>query len=286
MTGGAGFIGYWTVRALLESGHEVRVVDNLSRASFHDKLGEMGVDLSRVDVRDLSGLRSALEECDAVLHLAALISVNESAEKPLLYHDVNATGTLNLLKASLDAGIRRVVYSSSAAVYGEPERVPIDEDHPTRPISIYGASKLSGELYCRAFHETYGLSVVVLRYFNVYGPGQSPEYAGVIAKFAERLSRGMPLVIYGDGKQTRDFIHVRDVARANLLALTSDVEFGVYNVGSGRATSVLELAEIMQKLVGLNLEPKFESPQPGDVRHSVADVSRARRELGFCPTLR
>ncbi len=283
VTGGAGFIGYWTVKALLESGHEVSVVDNLSRARFYDRLVKMGVDVSQVDVRDLDGLRGALEGCDAVLHLAALISVDESAEKPLLYHDVNATGTLNLLKASLDVGVKKVVYSSSAAVYGEPEKVPIDEDHPTRPISVYGASKLSGELYCRAFHKTHGLSVVILRYFNVYGPGQTPEYAGVIVRFMKRLAEGLPPEIYGDGKQTRDFVHVSDVARANVLALESGIDLGVYNVGTGKAVSILELAELMMDIAGVKTEPVFGPPKLGDIRYSVADIGRAMRDLGYEP---
>jgi len=285
VTGGAGFIGYWTVREFLRFGHEVRVVDNLSRASFSKQLVEMGVELRRVDVRDLPSLKDALKGCDAVIHLAALISVEESAEKPELYHEVNATGTLNVLKASLEAGVEKLIYASSAAVYGEPEQIPVSEDHYTRPNSVYGATKLSGELYCRAFHKTYGISAVILRYFNVYGPGQSHEYAGVISSFLRRVSRGLPPVIYGDGTQTRDFIHVRDVARLNRLALNLDVGFGVYNVGSGRGMSILELAKLVLRMAGISEEPVFGPPRPGDIRHSVADISRVRRDLGFSPTI-
>ncbi len=285
VTGGAGFIGYWTVRELLRAGHEARVVDNLSRATFKDELEGMGVPIHRVDVRDLEALVHALSDADAVVHLAALISVEESAERPVDYHETNVTGTLNVLLASVRSGVRRVIYSSSAAVYGPPVRLPVDEDHPTRPISVYGATKLAGEAYCRAFHEDSGLQTVILRYFNVYGPGQSPEYAGVIVKFSERLSKGLPPVVNGDGLQFRDFVHVLDVARANLLALESGMGFGVYNVGTGTPTRILDLARLMMRLWGVEGEPEFAPPRPGDIRESVADVSRIRRELGFEPSI-
>jgi len=285
VTGGAGFIGYHTVRALLEEGHSVVVVDDMSKAPMLGRLIELGVKPLRVDLRRLEDLAEAAKGCEAIIHLAARIDVSESARMPRLYHEVNVTGTLNVLLAAARVGASRVVYASSAAVYGNPERLPISEDHPTRPISVYGATKLSGEFYCRAFHEVHGLSALVLRYFNVYGPGESDEHAGVISKFASRLFEGKPPIIYGDGKQTRDFIHVRDVAEANLRALTADVEFGIYNVASGREVSVLELAALMSELAGVDVEPLFEPPRPGDIRRSVADVSRARRELGFESTV-
>ncbi len=285
VTGGAGFIGYWTVRELLGAGHEVSVVDNLSRATFKDELEGMGVPLQPVDVRDLEALTKVFSGADAVVHLAALISVEESAEKPVDYHEVNVRGTLNVLLAGVRTGVRRVIYPSSAAVYGHPVRLPVDEDHPTRPISVYGATKLAGEAYCRAFHETFGIQAVILRYFNVYGPGQSPEYAGVIVRFSERLARGLPPVVNGDGLQSRDFVHVFDVARANLLALESEVGFGVYNVGTGTPTRILDLARLMMRLWGVEGEPEFAPPRPGDIRESVADVGRIRRELGFEPVI-
>ncbi len=278
VTGGLGFIGRHTVELLSSGGHSVRVLDDLSRAAPGG--APEGARVVRVDVRDLDGVREALEGVDAVIHLAALTDVRESAERPLLYHEVNSTGTLNVLRASVEAGVSRVVYASSAAVYGEPETLPIREDHPTRPTSIYGATKLSGEAYCRAAHGTYGLSVVVLRYFNVYGPGQNVHYAGVIAKFAERISKGLPLVIYGDGRQTRDFIHVRDVARANLVALEAPVDFGVFNVATGREVSVLELSRVMQEAAGVEVGVEFGPPIPGDIRRSVGDPSKIE-ELGF-----
>ena len=285
ITGGAGFIGYHTARLLLAHGHTVVVLDDMSKAPMLDRLRSLGLEPVRVDVRVLEELKEAFRGADAVLHLAALINVEESARVPELYHEVNATGTLNVLKASVDAGVPKVVYASSAAVYGNPEKLPISEDHPTNPVSVYGATKLAGELYCRAFHEVFGLSVLILRYFNVYGPGQSEEYAGVITRFSERLSRGEPPIIYGDGNQTRDFVHVRDVAAANELALEANVKFGVYNIASGREVSILELAELMSRIAGVNVQPVFAPPRPGDVRRSVADVSRAREELGFEPSV-
>lgn len=285
VTGGAGFIGYWTVRELLRAGHEVRVVDNLSRATFKDALKELEVPVLSVDVRDLSKLTDSLEDVDAVIHLASLISVEESARIPREYHEVNVTGTLNVLSAALKVGVAKVVFSSSAAVYGPPVRIPVDEDHPTRPISVYGATKLAAEAYCRAFHETYGLSVTVLRYFNVYGPGQSSEYAGVIVRFLERLRRGLQPIVYGDGEQYRDFVHVYDVARANLLALESGGGFAVYNVGTGRPTRIIELARLMARLAGTSPEVEFGPLRPGDIRESVADVTRIREELGFAPRI-
>ncbi len=283
VTGGAGFVGYWTVRELLKAGHEVEVVDNLSRATFEGELEGMGIPVHRVDVRDFEALARVLSGADAVVHLAALISVEESAERPIDYHETNVTGTLNVLLASVRSGVRRVIYSSSAAVYGPPVRLPIDEDHPKRPVSIYGATKLAGEAYCRAFHEVFGVQTVILRYFNVYGPGQSPEYAGVIASFLDRIRRGLPLVIHGDGTQYRDFVHVYDVARANLLALHAPKAHAAYNVGTGKPTRIVDLAEIMTRLAGVDLELEFDPPRAGDIRESVADIALIRQELGFEP---
>ena len=281
VTGGCGFIGYWTVKALLERGYDVRVVDSMARADMQIRAEKLGVEVLRVDVRDYDGLLKAFKDADAVIHLAALVSVEESTLKPMLYHEVNAMGTLNVLRASLKANVGRVVYASSAAVYGEPVSLPVKEDHPTNPLSIYGATKLAGEAYCKAFYNTYRLETIILRYFNVYGPGQTNEYAGVIQRFIERLKAGKPPIIHGDGKQTRDFIHVSDVARSNLKALECKAKHGTFNIASGEETSINRLASILSRIIRVNVKPIYTEPRPGDIRRSVADISKARRVLGF-----
>jgi len=285
VTGGCGFIGYWTVRMLLEEGFQVRVVDNLVRAGMLEEARELGVEILRVDVRSYKSLLEAFRGAESVIHLAALISVEESASKPMLYNEVNTVGTLNVLKASLEAGVGRVVYASSAAVYGEPRSLPVREDHPTKPLSVYGASKLAGESYCTAFHSTYGVETLVLRYFNVYGPGQNVEYAGVIQKFIDRVSVGKPPIIFGDGSQTRDFIHVLDVARANVNAVRSKVKHGIFNIASGREISIRELADLISKISGRKVEPSYTEPRPGDIKRSWADISKAAEVLGFKPEI-
>ncbi len=283
VTGGCGFIGYWTIRMLLEEGYRVKVVDNLSRAGMLGETRKLGVEILRVDVRNYNGLVEAFKGASKVIHLAALISVEESKSKPLLYHEVNALGTLNVLRASVEAGVSRVLYASTAAVYGEPESLPIRENHPTKPLSVYGASKLAGEAYCNAFHHAYGVETVVLRYFNVYGPGQSPEYAGVIQRFIRRVKEEKPPIIFGDGSQTRDFIHVTDVARANLRALESSVKHGTFNIATGREISIKKLAILISEISGVNAEPEYRKPRPCDVKRSYADISTAKKILGFKP---
>lgn len=270
---------------LLEEGFQVRVVDNLVRAGMLEEARELGVEILRVDVRSYKSLLKAFKGAESVIHLAALISVEESASKPMLYNEVNTVGTLNVLKASLEAGVERVVYASSAAVYGEPKSLPVREDHPTKPLSVYGASKLAGESYCTAFHSTYGVETLVLRYFNVYGPGQNVEYAGVIQKFIDRVSVGKPPIIFGDGSQTRDFIHVLDVARANVNAVRSKVKHGIFNIASGREISIRELADLISEISGRKVEPSYTEPRPGDIKRSWADISKAAEVLGFKPEI-
>lgn len=282
VTGAAGFIGFHVCAGLLSRGYEVVGVDNLSRGdpSRAGKLESMGCEFVVCDVRERERVLEALRGADAVVHCAALVSTEESFEKPLEYESVNVGGTVSVLEAASGAGVRRFVYLSSAAVYGDPEYLPIDEDHPTRPKSPYGASKLAGEVFTLSYARSHGLSTAILRLFNVYGPGQSPEYAGVISRFAERLRRGLPPVIYGDGEQTRDFVHVVDVVRAVEAALALELDNAVVvNVGSGVPTTINRLAEIMIELAGLDLEPEHAPPRLGDIRHSYADISRARRVL-------
>ena len=285
VTGAAGFIGYHLCRELLSRGFEVWGLDDLSRGdpARIRELEVMGMGFAEIDVRDRGRVESLVRDVrpDGVAHLAALISVPESFEKPDLYLAVNAEGTRNLVSASNEAGVGKFVYASSAAVYGNPVRLPIDEEHPVNPISPYGRSKLLGEEY--VLKEFRG-AAFSLRLFNVYGRGQSSEYAGVITKFVENLVRGEPPVIFGDGEQTRDFVYVVDVVKAFIQALSSDLRGTyVFNIGTGKPISVKELAEMLIKLAGLEVEPIYADPRPGDIRHSYADISRAREILGWSP---
>ena len=276
VTGCAGFIGYFVARRLVERGYKVLCFDDLSRGSLRrvEELVGLGLVFERRDVRSVERV-----EADVVMHLAALVSVEESWERPELYHDVNAGGTLRMVLASVKSGVRRFIYASSAAVYGEPIYTPIDENHPTRPINPYGASKLAGEAYVHAYSSR--MEVVVLRLFNVYGPGQNPAYAGVITRFVERAVRGEPPIIYGDGAQTRDFVHVEDVARAFEWAITAPPD--TYNIGTGRPTRIRDLAEMVVKAFNLGKPPIYAPPRPGDIRHSTANIEKAATR-GWKPT--
>jgi len=289
VTGATGFIGSHLCLRLLDLGMEVHGLDDLSRGSLKRAkiLENSGMSLHKADVRDWATVHEVLHEVkpDAVIHLAALISVEESIRMPELYMEVNAEGTRNIVRAASNVGSGRLIYASSAAVYGNPIRLPITEDHPTSPLSPYGLSKLMGERYVTS--EFIGREKpVILRIFNVYGPGQNPEYAGVITKFMERLSQGDPPIIFGDGEQTRDFIHVDDVVEAFIRSLDTPLnETAVLNVGSGRPFKIIELARMMIRLYGLNVEPIHVPPRPGDVRGSYADISLAKRLLGWNPKI-
>ena len=285
VTGGAGFIGYWTVKALLESGYDVRVIDNLERAGMTENLLKLDVEFFNVDIRDYEAILKVFNGVKAVFHFAALIDAVESAEKPLLYHEVNTLGTLNVLKASVKNSVDKVIFSSSAAVYGEPKSIPVKETSPLAPLSFYGATKVAGETYCESFHRLYDLNVIIYRYFNVYGFGQSGEYAGVIKKFIDKIKEGSPLEIYGDGYQTRDFINIRDVVKANMEALNQNVKFDVFNIASGSSITINELAHLMLQISGKSLEIVHSKPRVGDVRRSGADISKAKSILGFKPSI-
>ncbi len=289
VTGALGFIGHHLSIALAERGYNVLGVDNLSRGLREriPLLESHGVGVEVADVRDEARMLELMKSFkpDAVVHLAALINVEESFEKPRLYEDVNAGGTITVTVAAVRAGAERLVYASSAAVYGNPRRLPIDEEHPLNPLSPYGVSKLAGEHYVRTlFNGPRGY--LVLRLFNVYGPGQNPEYAGVIARFAERLAKGLPPVIYGDGEQTRDFIHVEDVVEAFIRSLeVPDPLNTVINIGTGRPVTVNRLARIMIELSGVETTPTYAPPRRGDIRHSYADISKAKRLLKWSPRI-
>ncbi len=285
VTGGAGFIGSHLVRRLVERGYSVRVLDNFSTGSIENIRDLLGsVELVRGDVRDPETIRRGVEGVEAVVHLAALISVPESVEKPDLYFDVNVKGTYNISKAFRG---RVLVFASSSSVYGEPQHLPVSEGHPLNPKSPYAASKIAGEAFTLSFSHINGYRPVVLRIFNAYGPGQSRAYAGVVSEFVSRVSVGEPPVIYGDGEQTRDFIHVSDVVEAVISAVEREEARGVYNIGSGREVKIRELARIILEASGRgDLTPIHAPPREGDVRRSCADISRAVRDLGWKPKIR
>jgi len=283
VTGGTGFIGSHLVKALVKAGHQVRVLDNLSTGSIENLADVLNaIEFVRGDVRDYGTVESAVRGVDAVVHLAALIDVAESVEKPDLYFDVNIRGTYNVAKVLRN--IDTFVFTSSSAVYGEPIKVPIPEDHPLMPKSPYAASKVSGEAFVQAFANQYGFRPVILRLFNVYGPKQSRAYAGVIIEIIRRVSRGEPPIVFGDGEQTRDFVHVSDVVEAIMLSLRNEGVRGVFNIGSGEGITINYLANLILKLMGReDLRPIYATPRPGDIRHSIADITRARKGLGFKP---
>ncbi len=285
VTGGAGFIGSHLVRALISKGFKVRVVDDLSRGSLRSLDPFLdSIEFVRGDVRDGYLVSGLVRGVDVVVHLAALVDALESMGNPGLYNEVNVGGTLNVCMASRN--VKVLVYASSAAVYGEPLELPVREDHPLNPVNPYGASKVAGEAYVKAYSNVYGYKPVILRIFNVYGPGQTKSYAGVIEEFKRRIRRGQPLAIYGDGLQTRDFIHVFDVVEAIVKAIEVEEARGVYNIGSGRAITIRELAELMASIAGRrDLEIHYAEPRSGDIRRSQADISKAVRELRFKPRI-
>lgn len=293
VTGGAGFIGSHLAEALVNlAGVEaVVVVDDLSNGSLRNleacrRTGKLV--FVRGDVRDEALIRKVLGDysVDYVFHHAARVSVSNSVRDPLTTESVNVGGTLSVLKAAMDFDIKRLVLASSCVIYGEARSLPIREEEPPKPRSPYGVSKMASEAYWMLVHELYGLKTVALRYFNVYGPRQRPgEYGGVISSFISRALKGLPPIIYGDGEQTRDFVHVRDVVKANLLAASKPRAIGeVFNIASGREISINELARLVLRLAGLRaLRPKHGPPRPGDIRRSWADISKARKLLGYEP---
>jgi UDP-glucose 4-epimerase len=288
VTGGAGFIGSHMVDRLVNDGHDVRVIDDLSTGRLDNIQGHLGsgkVDFVKGDIRDASIVRKTLDDVDVVVHLAALTSVPFSVENPDLTFDVNVLGTLNLLRSSIEEQVDRFVFASSCAVCGDPEFLPVNEEAPTNPISPYAESKLLAERYCLGFNERQLLGSVVLRFFNVYGPRQGMnDYSGVITRFIEFSKQGLPLVIYGDGSQTRDFVNVKDVVEAVLASVKSSKAKGeVFNIGSGKPTSINELAKTVLELAGLDLEIRYEKSRAGDIKDSYADISKAKALLGFEP---
>jgi len=280
VTGGAGFIGSHIADALVEA-TDVIVFDDLSTGSLEDVPDE--AELIVGDVRDPETLAEAMAGVDVVFHEAALVSVETSVEDPERTQAINADATIGVLERARREDAR-VVVASSAAVYGQPERVPIPEDAPLRPTSPYGLAKMTADQYVRVYADLYELPAVALRYFNVYGPRQTGEYAGVISVFVDQALSGTPLTVHGDGSQTRDFVHVRDVVRANLLAATRGEPGAAYNVGTGDGVSIQELAERVRASAGADVPITHTEGRDGDVERSRADVGRLAR-LGYEPTV-
>lgn len=290
ITGGAGFIGSNLVEALAREGAAVRVFDDFSTGSRDNLRGIDGdVEIIEGDVRDIDALRVALRGVEYVAHQAALRSVPRSVDDPLSSDAVNVHGTLNVLVASRDAGtVRRVVYASSSSVYGDNPALPKIEDQTPLPVSPYAVSKLGGELYCRVFAKLYGLETVSLRYFNVFGPRQSPEsqYAAVIPLFMRAALRNEPVTIHGDGLQSRDFTHIDNVVQANLLSMRRpNVGGEAFNVAVGDRHSLLEIVDLLEGFVGRPIARNHTPPRAGDVRHTLASIEKATQLLGYAPAV-
>jgi len=289
ITGGAGFIGSNLAEELSkEKDNEVITVDDLSTGRIENiqTLGKFNQNIKFVkgSVTDLDLLRGIFKDVDYVFHQAAIPSVPRSVKDPIASNNANVNGTLNVLVAAKDCGVKKVIYASSSSVYGDTPKLPKREDMMPNPLSPYAVTKLMGEYYCEVFNEVYGLKTVSLRYFNVYGPRQDPysDYAAVIPRFIDRVLENKPPVIYGDGEQTRDFTFVKDVVKANVLAAKSDAN-GVYNIAYGNRISINELANVIMKLIGRNLTLIYDAPREGDVKHSLGDISKAKKNLGYEP---
>jgi UDP-glucose 4-epimerase len=286
ITGGAGFIGSHLADALAGS-HELVIIDDLANGKVENirTLVESGaVSFIRGSVTDPPLLRECMEGVDGVFHEAALVSVLRSVKDPVSTNEANVTGTLRVLVAARDAGVKAVVFASSSSVYGDSPVLPKREDMPPMPKSPYAISKLAGEHYMRVFSELYGIRTISLRYFNVFGPRQDPDspYAAVIPRFITRVLRGEPLVIHGDGGQTRDFTYVRDVVQGNQRAMESGAQ-GVFNLACGERNSVLDLARTIMAIAGREVPVHHEEPRPGDIRDSLADISAAKERLKYAP---
>jgi nucleoside-diphosphate-sugar epimerase len=287
VTGGAGFIGSNLVRALLERGDNVRVLDNFSTGNRRNLQG-LGVDVIEGELRSYERVHNAVRGADVVYHLGALGSVPRSVQDPLTSSAVNVEGTLNVLLAARDEGVRRVVYSSSSSVYGTRRDLPVTEQTPPDPISPYGVAKLAAERFCVSFSRVYTLETVVLRFFNVFGPRQSPvsQYAAVVPLFVTAIGRGEPVTIEGDGEQSRDFTYVANVVDASISAAEADGASGsIFNVSSGSPATVNQLADAIGRIVGKPVERQFAPPRTGDIRDSWADIGAAREVLGYEPRI-
>ena len=287
VTGGAGFIGSHLVEELIRRGQHVRVLDNFStgkRENLRDLMDQ--IELIEGDIRSYHIVREAVQGIDFVLHQGALPSVPRSINDPITTNEVNVGGTLNVLDASKDAGVKRVVYASSSSVYGPDPELPVREDMTPQPVSPYAVAKLTGEKYCHVFSRVYGLETVALRYFNIFGPRQDPntQYSAFIPKFVVGIMDGQPLTIDGDGEQAKDFTYVSNVVEANLLALEAEGVSGeVFNIGCGQSTSVNEVVGHIRQISNSQGEISYGPSRTGDVPRSMADISKAREKLGYKP---
>lgn len=286
ITGGAGFIGKHLARALLFHEYKVTIVDNLTTGTTLQNLPNGRITFYKEDIQNSETLTDIVkkEAIDTCIHLAGKTSVRDSIHNPMDTARVNIGGTLNVLEACTRNKVKTFVFASSAAVYGEPKLLPLSEDQVPEPLSPYGASKAAGELLALSYKNSEKINnAVALRFFNVYGQGQNPVYAGVITRFAERLAKGLPPIIYGDGKQTRDFISVKDVIRAITLAADSDIS-GTFNIGTGKPIEIIDLAKLMIDALQLDLNPIYDDALKGDIVHSYADMTKSLRELHFTST--
>jgi UDP-glucose 4-epimerase len=289
VTGGCGFIGSHIVKALVQRGDSVRVLDNLSTGKVKNLDGvKEEVEFIQGDICDATAVAQAVRQVDVVFHQAALASVPLSVNDPMATHQACVTGTVNVLDQARRANVRRVVYAASSSAYGNSPWAAKRESDPPSPLSPYAAAKLAGEGYCQAFYQSFGLETVCLRYFNVFGPGQDPKgaYAAVIPAFIMKMRSGQRPLIFGDGEQSRDFTYIANVVAGNLAAASATAAAGkVYNIASGKSYSLLELIAALNQVLGLALDPIFEPARVGDVKDSLADISKAQLELGYSPTV-
>jgi UDP-glucose 4-epimerase len=285
VTGGAGFIGKHVVSSLLETNHQVTIFDNFSNSNKENTINYFKDKISIIngDITDFTQIYNSLTDSECVIHLAAKTDVNESIQKPIEYNNVNVTGTVNLLQACVKKDIKKIISASSAAVYGNPLQIPLEEKMKPNPLSPYGASKLSTEAYLQSFANSYDLNCISLRFFNIYGIDQTIQYAGVITKFIESIKKNSSLKINGNGKQTRDFISVHDVVKSiqNSILKIEGKRGNIYNIGTGKQTSVNELADIFSTILNKKLKIEHIEQQKGDIRDSYANIDLAKKELDF-----
>ena len=278
VTGGAGFIGSNIVKQLLKQNHTPIVIDNLYRGKI-ERVSSPGIEFHKVDIRNFDQLKKILKNSDGIFHQAALTDVQESFTKQEEYNDVNVKGTENIFKIAKEFNLK-VVYASSSSIYGNPEKIPITENSKRDPINPYGKTKLEDEFLAEKYSKK-GVSIIGLRYFNIFGKGQTGSYAGVITKFVNQLKEKKSPKIFGNGSQIRDFIFVEDIAQANLSAMLSKINFGFFNIGTGKTTSILQLAKFLIKLYNLEIFPEFSDPLNGDVQKSQADIKKSQKLLNW-----